>query len=665
MALTNYSKKCTSCGGNRWEYLKEQKLWRCQYCGAYVERQEQYDGLYSVKNVVRQVILDAAYRKMEQAERNLSECQKIDARYPGTQVAALCCHLLMAVTPNACPAGQDSGSLLGQVKRDYAALTEESRQMTDDETAVYEFLDSSDAWATLATVFDTLGDSERRDYLLTLTDPSQVFCKETNRSLLRFALKNNRLELAKQILANREGVDREDALLTVLRSCPDGTEKGSMAAGLLESGALPVRREETLEQYLSGEDSGPTKAAVALAACRAGFGLNLELLLREVLGGAELPAMRELLDALLTRRLYDGEVEQLLEFAAAQPDAERCMAVLDALREAGQFVVLNSRQIMAFLTASQLSAEERAELPERLENFTADDRAWEAAAGVYLCQAREPERDRSTVLTALLKKCKTVPARDFEQYVLQCSFDGEKKPDRVRQLLALPAMKPAFFRELPGKYLKFAQDSGTLRQEVLHRLLDGGLAIDGAALMDYICVSREPAQDKARLVELAQKNGTVLRSDALSVYLERCPEQFAPGIFALLYRDSCTVSGKALENYVLRCKDDPAVKVLNAKALAARTGMRLGGTACTLQFLGRSLSCSLAQAYILTTSDDIGLATQMLGTMTAEGVRLNADVQDDGKNKKFGKYLNENRNALSPLTVQLCEENRLFSKFFF
>ena len=29
MALTNYNKRCTSCGGNRWEYVKDLKMWRC------------------------------------------------------------------------------------------------------------------------------------------------------------------------------------------------------------------------------------------------------------------------------------------------------------------------------------------------------------------------------------------------------------------------------------------------------------------------------------------------------------------------------------------------------------------------------------------------------------------------------------------------------------
>lgn len=137
MAETSYSKKCTSCGGNKWEYKRELKLWICRYCGNQVERQEQYDGLYTIKNVVRQVILDSAYRRLEQADRNISECQKINSRYVGTLIAGICFRLIAAVSGGL--AGQDPRAMLGQLRRDYEQLKEESPDMNDDETAVYEF----------------------------------------------------------------------------------------------------------------------------------------------------------------------------------------------------------------------------------------------------------------------------------------------------------------------------------------------------------------------------------------------------------------------------------------------------------------------------------------------------------------------------------------------
>ena len=37
------------------------------------------------------------------------------------------------------------------------------------------------------------------------------------------------------------------------------------------------------------------------------------------------------------------------------------------------------------------------------------------------------------------------------------------------------------------------------------------------------------------------------------------------------------------------------------------------------------------------------------------------DVKVDGRNLRFNKFLNEKTNSLSPVALQLCQENRLFS----
>lgn len=663
MALTNYNKRCTSCGGNKWEYIRDLKLWRCKYCDAQVERQEQYDGLYTIKNVVRQVILDSAYRRMEQADRNLSECQKINARYVGTLIAGICCRMIAAVSGRSL-GGQDPRGMLGQIRRDYMQLTEESMDLSDDETSLYEFLDSSDAWAVLAMVFDTLSDQQRREYLLTLVDPKQVFSKETNKSLLRFALKNDRLDLAKQVLDNEDNVDIEDAFGILLESCPDGEAKVCMGVQLLESGALKSGEEAILEDYLSGADCIKTKAALALTACDAGLVIHLDILQREVLAYSEFPIFQQILAALFRRRLYDGEIEMLLSFAAAQKDAERCMAVINAIADSGQFVALNARQAQEFIFTVSTAVELRVQMLQKLRQFMTADRMWEIVTGAYLCQVTENPDNRTIMLDALCKDLTSVPAKDFEQYVLLCNADGEMKTDRIRKILGLSSMNVGFFRELAGKYLQGNKDAPEYRGKVLHQLIECGLMIDGAVLIDYVCRSQDTPDEKVELVQMALKSGTALRADALSVYLERCSSQFAPELFALLYRDSCSVTQKALENYVLQCKDSPVVKVQNAYALAKRTGMSFGSTNCNVTHLGNKITCSLAQAYILTTSDDITLASRMVQSMVESGTKLSTTIQADKMQKKFNKYVQEKRSQLSAVAEQLCQDNRLFSRFF-
>jgi len=526
--------------------------------------------------------------------------------------------------------------------------------MTDDETAVYEFLDSADAWAVLAMVFDTLGDQQRREYL-------QAFVGFLGKYLLRFALKNNRDQLTEQVLANEDNIDVRDAFQTVLDSCPDGEQKGRLAAKLLAAGAVKPGEEECIEDYLDGPDSPQTKTAVTLAACQAGLTLNLEILLREVLGSADAEQLKQILPALFARRLYDGEIEQLVDFAAAQKDSQKCLGVLDAIVESGQFVALNVRQAQNFVCNVDFGPEERGQVLERLRKFNATDRMWETVAGYYLCQSRESVEARNAVFPMLIESLDSVPARDFEQYVLQITLDGEEKTARIRQILDLSGMNTGFFRELAGKYLQSGKDSPEVKPTVLHQLLECGITIDGTVLIDYICNAPDSDDSKVELLQLAVKNGTALRADALSIYLEKCPDRFSPQVFAALYKDASSVSNKALENYVLFCKDAPAVKAENALALARRTGMSLGASSCVVTHLGVRISCTLAQAYILTTKDEIGLADRMVTAMTQSGTRLNTDVRTAGRTYKFNKYLNENKEQLSDVTTQLCQQRRLFA----
>ena len=662
MAVTNYNKRCTSCGGNRWEYVKDLKMWRCLYCDAQVERQEQYDGLYTIKNVVRQVILDAAYRRMEQADRNLSECQKINARYPGTLIAGICYRMIAAVS-GMIPAGQDPRSMLDQLKRDYRTLTEETRDMSDDETALYEFLDSDDAWAVLATIFDTLGDQQRRDYLLTLFDPMQVFSAETNKSLLRFALKNNRIELAEKVLSHPEHVDLGDSLSTTLSTCPDCEAKARMAVTLLQHGALKAGEEAMLENYLSGPDSAQTKAAIASAACQAGLTIRFVVLAEDVLPHAALADFQQLLSSLFQRRLYDGEIEQLLNLAATLGDAERSMVILDAIAASGQFVALNARQAQEFVFSTSVPATQRASILEKLRSFGSSDRIWETVTGAYLCQVADSQEDRAIMLDALCKDLISVPAKDFEQYVLTSTIDGESKPQRIKQILSLPGMNSGFFRDLAGKYLMNNHDDPQNKDNVLRQLQECGLAVDSSVLLDYVCPAPILPHEKAESVPRALQSGTALRADALSLYLEKCPRDFSSELFGALYMESSSISAKALENYVLICRDDPSVKVQNANALAYHTGIGLGSTNCSIYHNGSRISCTLAQAYILKTEDDLPLASQMVRCMTDNGAKLAAPIQVDGLQKKFSKYVQEKRTQLSSVSEQICQDNRLFSWF--
>lgn len=154
MAVSFVARKCTQCAG-KLQYIKEKKIWKCLYCGAEIEKQEQYDGLFTIKNVVRQSLLDTAYRRLDSAFKNLIECEKIDSRYVGTVIAKLAYDVTRVITPGACDQ-KDVKSIFAQLRKTYEQLKSTGATISDDEEALYEFLEEPDIFATLILVYDSL-----------------------------------------------------------------------------------------------------------------------------------------------------------------------------------------------------------------------------------------------------------------------------------------------------------------------------------------------------------------------------------------------------------------------------------------------------------------------------------------------------------------------------
>ena len=288
MGVSFVARKCTQCAG-RLQYIKEKKIWKCLYCGAEIERQEQYDGLFTIKNVVRQSLLDTAYRRLDSAAKNLVECEKIDSRYIGTLIAKIAYEMISVITPGAY-SERDARNLLAQLKRNYELLQGISTTVNDEEEALYEFLEESDIFATLVLVYDSLSDSSRRDYVLQMLDATQIYSKEANGNLLTYSLKSNRLELADDVLKNTDNINVSVALSEVLQRYPDGASKGEHISNLIKTHTLSHDDKDTIEKYLSSSgDSIDTKSIVIETAVANGIDVSLEFVVRNVLptAGAE------------------------------------------------------------------------------------------------------------------------------------------------------------------------------------------------------------------------------------------------------------------------------------------------------------------------------------------------------------------------------------------
>ncbi|MBD5082338.1 MAG: hypothetical protein HDT44_11330 [Ruminococcaceae bacterium] len=664
MAVSYVARKCTQCAG-KLQYIKEKKIWKCMYCGAEIEREEQYDGLFTIKNVVRQALLDTAYRRLDSAARNVVECEKIDSRYVGTLIAKIALEMIKAITPGACSAN-DAKNLFSQLKRDYELLKNTGDTITDEEEALYEFLEEADIYAALILVYDSLNDSARRDYVEQLLDAGKVYSKEANGNLLAYAVKSGKLDMADGIISNTNNIDVKEALSEILMKYPDGDRKSANVGKLFSTGELKNEDRAVVEKYLSDvEDSVRTKASAAVSALDSGMRISTGLIIDSVLTKADREQTEAVTSAVCKNKLSDDEVMKLVEFGLGSGDAEIAVCVLDCLSRGGQYLLIPAKLLISLLDMEAYSGEDKVQILKKFFEFKTDSKAMESAVTNYLCNNTSPISERKAVLECLFEKVTAFPTATVENYVIKTTADGEEKPGIISAMFD-KGLNISFFNDLLSKYINSGADSGETRSRVIDLLSQKGLKVDPAAFIDYICGSNEELPAKLNFIKRMINNGSQLRGDAANTYLERTPpSQFSSELFSLIFSPSSTFTAKGIEKYLLEMKDREANKRANLQTIIEHSGVSLSSVRSRVVHLGNQIDCGLAQAYVLTTTDSPELAFEILDYfVTGHKIKLNSEIVVSGSSMKLKKYVLANKDRLSGVSNAICERYKVYTALF-
>jgi len=662
MAVNFVARKCTQCAG-KLQYIKEKKIWKCLYCGAEIEREEQYDGLFTIKNVVRQALLDTAYRRLDSAERNITECEKIDSGYVGTLIAKITYEMIAVSTPGA-RSERDARNLLSMLKKNYEQLKSISGSVTEEEEALYDFLEESDIFAALVLVYDSLGDTERRERAASRLNAAEVYSKASNGNLLTYALKNGKLDMVSGIASNTDNIDVRAALTEILNKYPDGEQKCLNAAKLFSAGALKYEDKAIAEKYLANSaDSVSTKASVLISALKSGIKPEMDTIVKNVLEKADDGQVREVVSVLCGNKLLDGDVAALTGFGISSGSAEKAETVLDCLKQGGQYLLISSRLLTAVLNTVSFSSDGKVGILKKCFEFKAENKAVEAAAANYLCGDSSPAADREKVLKCLFERAEFLSADAAENYVLRVTADGERKPEVVSAMFDM-GLNVSFFNGLLSKYMNSGTDDRETKERVIAVLSERGLKADPGSVIDYICGSEDEAGEKIKFVKQMVRNGSQIRGDAANAYLERTPaEQFCPELFSLIFTPGSMFSAKGIEKYLLEISEGN--KADNFITMTGHTSSDLNAVRCETVHLGSSICCNLLQAYILTTADPqqtvFDIADYMIGKLK---LRINAEMTVSGSPMKLRKYAAANRERLSGNAAAVCEKYKVYTMLF-
>lgn len=418
----------------RWYGSIPQKIWQCLYCGAEIEREETYDGLFTIKNVVRQSLLDTAYRRLDSAQKNLIECEKIDSRYVGTLIAKIAYEMISVITPGACDPN-NTRNVFAQLKKNYEQLREIGTTVTDDEEALYEFLEESDIFATLLLVYDSLNDVSRRDFVANLIEADDIYSKAANTNLLTYSIKNSKLELADKVLSNTANLDVLSALSEVLNKYPDNEAKATNVGKLFATGEIKADNKSLIENYLSSSDDAVnTKASVLISAIESGVRIGVELIINTVLSRVDAEQAQAVLSCLCKTRLDDEDTIRVLAFAYECGNYDVATVALKTLKESAQYVLLPAKYIISMLGKNTCSAEQKVALLKLSFEFKIENKSFESIVSNYLCFNLDDGATRKAILDCLFERSTTFPTSLVETYVLKCSADGERKPDVIKRM---------------------------------------------------------------------------------------------------------------------------------------------------------------------------------------------------------------------------------------
>ncbi len=659
MAASIIVRKCQQCAG-RLEYIKEKKIYRCLYCGAESEREEQYDGLFTIKNVVRQVLLDVAYRRLDNAEKNLIECEKIDSKYIGTIIAKIAFKMVTTVTPGACSQTEHRNLLL-QIIRDYDALKAIDTSISADEEALYEFLDSADIYATLLLVYDSLSDTTRRDYVAEMLSTSEVYANEPNKNLLSYGLKNSKFELIEKLMNNSNNIDPIFALSELLQKYPDNECKVTIIEKLLKSKTIKQEDKSILEDYMQNSvDSLSTKGKIITFAYAANLHISVEKTILHLLLKANSETVDSVLRQLCSSHLKDDDVYKVLELALSAKTLSMMLTILTILKETKQYILINSKYIISLLSRTDLNTSDKIEALTRILEFPVDVNAKNAAINNYLCFNQDIGETRLAVIQALLSDGKVIPTNTIEQYVLKINTDAVNKPKIVEQLFSLD-LNLSFFNDLLAKYINSYVDTKEIKEKIVHILVSKGLKIDPKSILDFICDTTSPSSDKVFLLQNMLLNGAQLRGDTVNTYLATItPDQFSSELFALISNSASDIKEKTLANYLLICKDRDSQKVKFFIMLAKQSHKKVSEAFCDVVLSGKRISGNLLAIYLLGTPDSFEISKEIADYMISCNAKVNSDIQVGGIGViKIKKFVTENRKILSPVTTQLCSAYKL------
>lgn len=667
MAVNFIARKC-ACGG-KLEFDPQKKIWICKYCGTVVEREAtfdkvQVDGIEGISDVVRQTLIDIANNRMDSASRNLEDCERKNHKHIGTLIANISYNLSMI----SCAKSQDEArGFLDKVKVYARRLQSEFPVIAEDEINLYEaFGDGvADIYANLLVVFDTLNDSSRIEYVSSKMHTEEIFSEYANKNLLKIALKRKNYDIVEAVVNNIGHIDKKYSLQEILMNYPIQEKKIGIVDKLFSAQIAEALGKGFFEQYFgSSSDSIMMKTAIISKLSSTNLRCNAESIVKAVCNQMDnYENAKGVFLALYETKISDQETEALLVFCLmVNKDYFVLKAFLDALSEKSVFVQLSSRAVISFLDSSSFGTSEKKEIVKKMFEFEIDAKSKDAIYNYYLNNNSDDKDVRIDIIEVLLIEGSPISNGTVKTYVVKTSRDEENKINIIKQIFAT-GINRTYLGDLLSEYLMSDCDEKTIKDDITELLIDTGFKVDSNVFARYVSESTDSIDAKITKIKKLVQNGTMIKADCLENYILSIGKtnEFSEELFNLLSKNTFTFSVNAYFKFLTECHD--IHKVRHSSMILSSITSDLNSSHVGFSHLGNSMNGNVLQAYVLCTNDSYDVVKAIVSELIGYKVKLNAEMTVNGNMLKFKKYIADNKISLSPLSLQICEENRLFSLF--
>ncbi len=667
MAVNFIARKC-ACGG-KLEFDSQKRIWICKYCGTIVEREAtfnkvQVDGIEGINDVVRQTLMDVAYNKMDNASHNLEDCERKNHKHVGTLLGHISYNLSMI---SFAKSQDEVRGHLDKVKVYAKRFQTEFPVIAEDEINLYEAFGEgvADIYANLLVVFDTLNDSSRIEYISSKLHTEEIFSEYANKNLLKVALKRKNFAIVEGVVNNTSYIDKKYSLQEILMNYPIQEKKIAIVDKLFSAQIAEALGKRFFEQYFGNSaDSIEMKIKIISKLSATNLRCNAESIVKAIHHQMDsYEHSKDVFSALYEAKVSDQETEALLVFCLmVNKEYYVLKAFLDALSEKSAFVQLSSRAVISFLDSSSLEASQKKDIVSKMFEFEIDAKSKDTIYNYYLNNNSDNKDVRFAILKVLLAEGCPISNGTVKNYVVKTSKDEENKINIIN-LIFETGINKTYLGDLLSEYLMSECDEKSIKDEITELLINVGFKIDSNVFTQYIVNSSDAIDTKIVKIKKLMQNGTQVKADCLESYILSVGKTnvFSGELFNLLSKNTFTISTNVYSKFLLECSDTDKVRH-SSKILSSITS-DMNSSHVNFTHAGNSLTGNVLQAYVLNANDSYDVVKAIVSEMIGYRIKLNSEITVGGSVIKFKRYVADNKASLTPLALQICEENRMFSLF--